>query len=265
MMDRFSAWLHGVVIVGAALYLVTGQVAAQEPRPATFVVTVPADAELFIDQVRCPLTGESRTFSTGPLDPNRRFQYTLRARADRNGKPVNAARQVTFRGGDRVTVDFGRLESEEPPAIAPGPRIDFGTPPPVPTAPKEGGTSAAPAGATPQFAWARLIGDEVQLMQRLPVVAEQIQTRNVKGPDGSIVPEPFKVKTTKLVATTSNYPRSQVELRSADGGSLSPQAAAERLRRDTLVLVCYDGQSVDPGVLNMVRPETLLLILKPLR
>ena len=76
------------------------------PTKARVVVTVPAEARLWVDQVECPLPGTVRTFDTPDLNPQQNYTYTLRIAVSRNGQTVEESRRVTLVPGERTQVNF---------------------------------------------------------------------------------------------------------------------------------------------------------------
>jgi uncharacterized protein (TIGR03000 family) len=76
------------------------------PTKARVVVTLPAEARLWVDQVECPLPGRVRSFDTPDLNPQQNYTYTLRIAVDRNGQTVEESRRVTLSAGQRTEVDF---------------------------------------------------------------------------------------------------------------------------------------------------------------
>ena len=85
---------------------------AQAPAPATartlLTITVPsADTAVEIDGSSVSGTGTVRTFETAPLAVDRIYQYKVTAKWQPNGyTDMSRTKVVTFRGGDRVTVDL---------------------------------------------------------------------------------------------------------------------------------------------------------------
>lgn len=75
---------------------------------ATLVVSLPADAKLFIQEQATTTTGESRTFVSPTLEAGKDYVYTLKAELVRDGKPLSVTRQVTVRAGMTVqaSIDF---------------------------------------------------------------------------------------------------------------------------------------------------------------
>lgn len=76
--------------------------------PATFVVSLPAGAALFINDSPSQSTSAERSFITPALEPDRDYFYTLRAEWARDGDTLTATRRVTVRAGHetQVTLDF---------------------------------------------------------------------------------------------------------------------------------------------------------------
>ena len=63
-------------------------------------------AKLFIDDVLCPLTTETRTFATSNLQPGQKYYYTVRAEVNRGGSTVSDTQRVVFQAGQQVSVSF---------------------------------------------------------------------------------------------------------------------------------------------------------------
>jgi uncharacterized protein (TIGR03000 family) len=72
---------------------------AQEEKPISFEVLLPANATLEIDGNKTEETGETRTFRTPPLEVGRNYSYTLKASA--NGKEVTRKIQIAFGAENR--------------------------------------------------------------------------------------------------------------------------------------------------------------------
>jgi uncharacterized protein (TIGR03000 family) len=76
------------------------------PNRARVVVTLPADARLWVDQVACPIEGAVRSFDTPELAAGQRYAYTLRVEVERNGQRLQDSRRIPLVAGERVEVDF---------------------------------------------------------------------------------------------------------------------------------------------------------------
>jgi uncharacterized protein (TIGR03000 family) len=77
---------------------------------AQVTVKLPAEARLYIDDVPCPLTSASRTFTTPDLNAGQSYYYTLKAEVVRGGgKPQTASQRVLVEAGKQVTVEFKDL------------------------------------------------------------------------------------------------------------------------------------------------------------
>ncbi len=76
--------------------------------PATLIVQMPAEARLTIDGYVTRQASPTRIFVTPPLEPNKDFQYTLRAEMLRDGQTQVVTQQVTIRAGQKkeVLLDF---------------------------------------------------------------------------------------------------------------------------------------------------------------
>ena len=77
--------------------------------PARVRVKLPADADLFVDGVRVPLTSDVRSFQTPKLQPGRSYYYTLKADVVRDGRTVSASKRITVEAGREATVEFSDL------------------------------------------------------------------------------------------------------------------------------------------------------------
>lgn len=76
---------------------------------ARVTVKLPADARLYVDGVKCPLTSATRSFDTPELDAGRSYYYTLKAEVDRDGETRVARQRVLVEAGKQVTVEFKDL------------------------------------------------------------------------------------------------------------------------------------------------------------
>ncbi len=92
-----------MIFVALALFL-SAQDASE--RPATLVVTLPADAVLEVSGVKTRSTGELRTFVSPPLPAGEEFVYTLRATWKQDGKDRTVERKVQVTAGAKVEVDL---------------------------------------------------------------------------------------------------------------------------------------------------------------
>lgn len=69
---------------------------------ATLIVSLPADAKLFIQGQATTTTGATRTFVSPTLEAGKDYVYTLKAEVVRDGKPLSVTREVTVRAGQTV-------------------------------------------------------------------------------------------------------------------------------------------------------------------
>jgi uncharacterized protein (TIGR03000 family) len=73
---------------------------------ATITVKLPPGATLYVDNQKSPAATPVREFSTPPLPGGREFAYLMKAEMVRDGRPEYLIQKVSFRAGDRITVDF---------------------------------------------------------------------------------------------------------------------------------------------------------------
>lgn len=78
---------------------------------ATIVVQIPAGATLYVDD-RKSTSGEAvRSFATPPVPAGKEFAYLMKAEVMRDGRPETLTQKVSFRAGEKITVDFSTLGS----------------------------------------------------------------------------------------------------------------------------------------------------------
>jgi uncharacterized protein (TIGR03000 family) len=80
---------------------------------ATVVVKAPTDVKVSVDGRNMPRSAAEESFTTPDLEPGRAYQYTLRAEATRDGKPVTLTRMVTVQAGRQSVADFTDLGSDQ--------------------------------------------------------------------------------------------------------------------------------------------------------
>lgn len=73
---------------------------------SSVTVNLPAKAKLFVDGVATPISSGTHTFRTPELTKGKSYVYAFRAEIDREGKTEIENREVTFKGGDPIIVDF---------------------------------------------------------------------------------------------------------------------------------------------------------------
>src|SRR5262249_31701396 len=73
---------------------------------AHITVRLPAQARLYVDDTLCPLTSDTRTFDTPPLQAGRKYYYSMRVELERNGQRLSETRRVVVAAGERVDVAF---------------------------------------------------------------------------------------------------------------------------------------------------------------
>src|SRR5262249_21221806 len=101
----------GVVVVPTAPAAEVKKMAAAPAQPAKVVVSLPDDAKLFVEGQLSKQTSATRTIVTPALQSGSEYVYTLKVECVRDGKTVTETKDVAFRAGSTVQVDFGKLDS----------------------------------------------------------------------------------------------------------------------------------------------------------
>jgi uncharacterized protein (TIGR03000 family) len=85
-----------------------GEEMGQGPAPAIILVSLPADAQLTIDDYATTSTSASRRFVSPALKRGQDYHYTLTAKLTRDGKPVSTTKRIAVRAGEetRVSLEF---------------------------------------------------------------------------------------------------------------------------------------------------------------
>jgi uncharacterized protein (TIGR03000 family) len=80
--------------------------ATVSPNQATVVVSLPADARLYVEKELMNLTGSVRAFRTTDLAPGMKHTYTIRMEVERGGKVVEKTEVINLEPGKRTQVFF---------------------------------------------------------------------------------------------------------------------------------------------------------------
>jgi len=92
-----------------------GPVLAEEVTPprgaALIIVKIPAEAELWFDDVKTSQGGSYRQFTTPPLPSNGNSFYTIRARWEIKGLELTRVESVRVRPDEKQTVNFLTTDS----------------------------------------------------------------------------------------------------------------------------------------------------------
>jgi len=92
-------------------------------QPVTVNVFVPVpDAQVWFDNSLTQQQGMERVFQTVPLETGSTYIYTVKARWNENGRPIEQERQVNVQAGQSVTVDFRGSSGENIPLPRAAPR-----------------------------------------------------------------------------------------------------------------------------------------------
>jgi uncharacterized protein (TIGR03000 family) len=73
---------------------------------AQITVSVPADAEIWINDVKMTVTGSVREYQSPALTPGMRYAYDVRARWTEDGHEVTQSQPVDVTAGAHVNVQF---------------------------------------------------------------------------------------------------------------------------------------------------------------
>jgi uncharacterized protein (TIGR03000 family) len=84
------------------------QNAAGQSTAGNIRVHVPPTAQLLFDDSPTTQTGSDRMFTTGALDPSKRYSYQITARWTENGQERHEMRNVPIIPGQTANVDFTR-------------------------------------------------------------------------------------------------------------------------------------------------------------
>jgi uncharacterized protein (TIGR03000 family) len=79
-------------------------VVPQDPNAALLNVSVPADAEVWLEGKPTNQTGSHRQFESPALKPGQEYTYTIRARWKDEGRNVEVMRLLSVHAGDKVDV-----------------------------------------------------------------------------------------------------------------------------------------------------------------
>jgi uncharacterized protein (TIGR03000 family) len=86
--------------------------------PAFLTVSVPTDAEVFVDGHKTQYRGATRRFSSPPISGGEDYVYDLRVEITRNGKKVAKTQEVRVRGGVQSTATFTFADAAETELVA---------------------------------------------------------------------------------------------------------------------------------------------------
>jgi uncharacterized protein (TIGR03000 family) len=79
--------------------------------PARLIVSLPADAKLYVDGTAMKTSSAERTFNTPPLEPGQAYYYMLRAEVVRDGQTKAESMRVIVRAGEVARASFPGLDS----------------------------------------------------------------------------------------------------------------------------------------------------------
>lgn len=79
---------------------------ASSSTAAVLNITVPPDAEIWVQGVKMSGSGTRRQFASPPLEQGEDYEYKIQARWMENGREVARTRTVDVHAGDRLNVDL---------------------------------------------------------------------------------------------------------------------------------------------------------------
>jgi uncharacterized protein (TIGR03000 family) len=82
------------------------KVGEETSAPATFVVNLPENARLLVDDYVTKSTSVRRVFVSPPLEQGKTFSYTLKAELMRDNGPVVISKTIQVQAGKRTSVTF---------------------------------------------------------------------------------------------------------------------------------------------------------------
>jgi uncharacterized protein (TIGR03000 family) len=85
---------------------------------AKLVVSLPADAKLYVDDQLMKATSARRVFRTPQLEAGQAYYYVLRAEVVREGKALAQTKRVIIRPGEDAEASFADLGQSAPKTVA---------------------------------------------------------------------------------------------------------------------------------------------------
>ncbi len=220
--------------------------------PARVTVLLPSEARLYVDDVLCDLTSDTRSFDTPPLPFGRDYYYVLRAVIERGGRTVEVSKRVGLRAGKRSIVDFGDLSGEE--AASP-------SDPGGPTASAD--YHRIPKGSPPRVTVARMNGEKLEIVKVVQEMRTESYPVSVKDPDGKERTMMQTRNVSVIKGVKEQVDPKTVQAFDADGRSIAAERLPGLLSDDTVCLVAEDGQQVHRLYRNIFRSSTPVLVLSP--
>ncbi len=85
------------------------KLASEGKDSARITVKLPADARLYVDGKLCPMSTDTRSFTTPELVAGQKYYYMLKAEVVRGGETRSARKRVIVEAGKDVAVEFNDL------------------------------------------------------------------------------------------------------------------------------------------------------------
>jgi uncharacterized protein (TIGR03000 family) len=90
------------------------QLMSLSPDRARLIVTLPADAKLYVDGKPMRTLSERRVFHSPQLAPGQLYYYNLRAEVVRDGRTITREQRVVVRGGSVTQTSFTDVPDDGP-------------------------------------------------------------------------------------------------------------------------------------------------------
>ena len=102
----YGGWVPGGYLAVSSGGYASPAVAATASNSVRFIVSVPADAKVFVNGHLTTSTGERRQFQSTGVQPSVVYPYQVRAEFVRDGKPVSEEKTVQLTAGQIGSVEF---------------------------------------------------------------------------------------------------------------------------------------------------------------
>lgn len=230
--------------------LTLGQADAAEPARVT--VLLPSRARLYIDGQLCPLTSDTRSFDTPPLERGRKFYYILKAAIERDGRTVEVSKKVLLQAGKRSVVDFGDMTGKET-ASSTAPD----------QAPSLANYHVLPKGSPPSMILVRMGEDTLHILRSVMMWQTVQKTRTVKDKDGNERQVTYTESVPVFQWIAERVDPKTVQIFDAEDQVVPAERLPEMLARNTVALTSNDGKKANPVYRGIFRKETLVLVRSP--
>lgn len=142
--------------------------------------------------------------------------------------------------------------------LRPEPKVEYNV------EPEESAESPRPAGPPPQQLLVRMDKEgRLVLRHKVTEYVPETRVKTFTDKDGQPQKVEYTVNVPRQVEKESVHDPKKVKIFSAAGKRIAPNSLADRLAKETPVLVTFDGRMVDPFYLQVINEGTLILVLPP--